>query len=186
LRYTKIKSILIVVPINTIQNWATEFNRWCPIDDPTIDYKRPYQLYILNDASKKFSQRAKIVQNWTETGGTLIIGYEMFRLLVTKKCSQTSTTTKNRTMMGVASPSTPLAADGEDEDKSIETMEGKRENLTKIIMNYFLNIEISNALINPDLVICDEGHRIKNHQASVAMALKSIRTQYENLTILFR
>lgn len=34
------------------------------------------------------------------------------------------------------------------------------------------------ALFNPDLVICDEGHRIKNHQASVAIALKSIKTQY--------
>ena len=120
------KSILVVVPINTIQNWGNEFNRWCPIDDPSIDYKRPYQLYILNEASKKFAQRAKIVQNWSETGGTLIIGYEMFRLMVTKKCSQTSTTTKNRTM-GVASPATPLGADGEDEDKNIETMEGKKK-----------------------------------------------------------
>ena len=50
---------------------------------------------------------------------------------------------------------------------------------------FILNIEIRNALINPDLVICDEGHRIKNHQASVAVALKSIKTQYENSTIDF-
>jgi RAD54-like protein 2 len=40
-----------------------------------------------------------------------------------------------------------------------------------------LIIDIRNLLINPDLVICDEGHRIKNHQAGVAIALKSIKTQ---------
>jgi RAD54-like protein 2 len=161
LRYTTAKSILVVVPINTIQNWASEFNRWCPFDDPTIEYKRPYQLYILNETSKKFTQRAKMVQNWSETGGTLIIGYEMFRLIVTKKGSQTSTsTTKNNTNIS-SSPIPPLTIDFEgEEEKNFETME-----------------DISNALINPDLVICDEGHRIKNHQASVAIALKSIKTQ---------
>ncbi|CAF4649304.1 unnamed protein product, partial [Rotaria socialis] len=38
-------------------------------------------------------------------------------------------------------------------------------------------LDVRNALLNPDLIICDEGHRIKNHQAGVAIALKSIRTQ---------
>ncbi|UJR26103.1 hypothetical protein I4U23_007449 [Adineta vaga] len=163
LRYTTAKSVLIVVPINTIQNWANEFNRWCPVDDPTIGYKRPYQLYILNETSKKFEQRAKIVRNWSQTGGTMIIGYEMFRLMVTKKTPQTSTSTRttNRIKtMNASSPSTSLFPDDEEDEKTFETIE-----------------DIRNALINPDLVICDEGHRIKNHLASVAIALKSIKTQ---------
>ena len=29
----------------------------------------------------------------------------------------------------------------------------------------------------PDLVICDEGHRIKNSHASISQALKNIRTK---------
>jgi len=138
------------VPINTIQNWLNEFNRWCPLDNPNIEYKRLFQLYILNDTSKKLTQRTKIVQDWSQTGGALIIGYEMFRLLVTKKNSSTKTN-KN----------TPVIVDLEEEEKNFETME-----------------DIRNALLNSDLVICDEGHRIKNHQASVAVALKSIRTQF--------
>jgi SNF2 family DNA or RNA helicase len=44
---------------------------------------------------------------------------------------------------------------------------------------FWFGIDTRKALLNPDLVICDEGHRIKNHLASVAIALKSIKTQYE-------
>jgi len=47
----------------------------------------------------------------------------------------------------------------------------------KIKYLIIFNIDIRNVLINPDLIICDEGHRIKNHQAGVAIALKSIKTQ---------
>ncbi|CAF3651610.1 unnamed protein product [Rotaria sordida] len=163
LRYTTAKSVLVVVPINTIQNWASEFNRWCPLNDPNIEYKRSFQLYILNEISKKFDQRAQIVQNWSQTGGTLIIGYEMFRLMVTKKYSQTGTLIKSNNYnkkVNISSPSTSLTLALEDNEKILQTME-----------------DIRNTLISSDLVICDEGHRIKNHQASVAMALKLIKTQ---------
>lgn len=113
--------MLIVVPINTIQNWLNEFNRWCPVDDPTIEYKRLFQLYILNETSKKFTQRSKIIQNWSQSGGALIMGYEMFRLLVTKK-NPMSTTKTNKS--AVNRPATPLLVDLEEEEKNFETMEG--------------------------------------------------------------
>ena len=40
--------------------------------------------------------------------------------------------------------------------------------------------EMHEALIRPgpDLVICDEGHRIKNCHASISKALKNIRTKF--------
>ena len=46
LRHTAAKSVLIVVPINTIQNWANEFHRWAPVDSPATNYQRPFQLYV--------------------------------------------------------------------------------------------------------------------------------------------
>jgi RAD54-like protein 2 len=115
-----------------------------------------------------------MVQSWSQTGGTLIMGYEMFRLLVTKKNSSSTKTNKSI----VTQPVTPVVVDLEEEEKNFETMEGNKylENRCCILIFEFLDIR--NALLNPDLVICDEGHRIKNHQASAAVALKSIRTQF--------
>ena len=129
LQYTTARTLLIVVPINTIQNWSNEFNRWCPVNNSSIEYKRSFQLYILNETSKKSTQRIKIVQNWSETGGALIIGYEMFRLLVTKKNPQANASTKStslsRTM--ISRPATPVIVDLEEEEKTFETMEGKSD-----------------------------------------------------------
>ncbi len=131
LRYTTAKLVLIVVPINTVQNWLNEFNRWCPVDNPNIEYKRLFQLYILNETSKKFTQRTKLVQNWSQTGGALIMGYEMFRLLVTKKPSSTTTTKTNKSI--VTRPATPVVVDLEEEEKNFETMEGKIDPLDPMV-----------------------------------------------------
>ena len=40
--------------------------------------------------------------------------------------------------------------------------------------------DIHEALVNPgpDLVVCDEGHRIKNSHAGISVSLKQIRTKY--------
>jgi RAD54-like protein 2 len=118
LQYTTAKAVLIVVPINTIQNWSTEFRRWCPNDNSTMNYHRAFELYVLNETSKKLTQRAKIVQNWSRTGGTLIMGYEMFRLMVTKKGSS------NKSTKATGSQSfSPMIVDLEEEDKSSEIMD---------------------------------------------------------------
>lgn len=47
-------------------------------------------------------------------------------------------------------------------------------------MTYTLYIEIQQALCKPgpDMVICDEGHRIKNDATNLSQALKRIRTRY--------
>jgi ABC-type sugar transport system ATPase subunit len=57
--------------------------------------------------------------------------------MVTKKSSQTSTSTKTT---NISSPITPLTIDLEEEDKNLETMEGKNNqkiNIIKIIFELF-------------------------------------------------
>jgi RAD54-like protein 2 len=65
---TSCKRILCIVPINTIQNWLSEFNYWLPengqqrIDtDTIINYCRPFKVFTINDYAKTFKQRSDII-----------------------------------------------------------------------------------------------------------------------------
>lgn len=46
-------------------------------------------------------------------------------------------------------------------------------------MSFVAISEVYEAIVKPgpDLVICDEGHRIKNSHASISMALKQIKSK---------
>lgn len=49
---------------------------------------------------------------------------------------------------------------------------------SRIIQLYF-SADIHSALVNPgpDLIICDEGHRIKNNHAGISQSLKQVKTK---------
>ena len=102
LRNTPSKHVMIVVPVNTLMNWISEFDRWLPEakvglkengapatnhtcnetdDDATVTRPRNFKLFSLNDSAKTMAVRVSIIKEWRETGGVLLIGYEMYRLL---------------------------------------------------------------------------------------------------------
>lgn len=69
LRCTSCKRVLCIVPINTIQNWQSEFNYWLPesgqqkLDNDTIiNYQRPFKVYLINDLAKSPNQRIEIIR----------------------------------------------------------------------------------------------------------------------------
>lgn len=159
LRHTNSKTILCIMPINTLQNWLAEFNMWLPEDPDSTPLKaqgevrpRNFKLFVLNDTHKTLNARSKIVLDWAREGGVLLIGYELYRLLSLKKV------TKRR--------GRKTARDPEEEEREAE--EHKK-----------LLDEMHAALVKPgpDLVVCDEGHRIKNSHASISVALKQIRSK---------
>jgi len=82
LRYTDARCVLIIVPVNTLQNWVAEFDMWLPVSqsggldccgtgesDPENIQKtaankcssRLFTLHILNESMKTNVQRAKVV-----------------------------------------------------------------------------------------------------------------------------
>ena len=69
--------ILLIVPVNTIVNWANEFDKWTG--------KLQHSVRYFDYSSVRMASRAKIVQNWSKLGGVLLIGAEAFTRLVKKE-----------------------------------------------------------------------------------------------------
>ncbi|TRZ01599.1 hypothetical protein DNTS_022958 [Danionella cerebrum] len=163
LRHTGAKTVLAIVPVNTLQNWLAEFNLWLPAAeslppdaDPAQVLPRTFKVHILNDEHKTTVARAKVVEAWSGDGGVLLMGYEMYRLLSLKKSFVTGRKRKSK------KPSGPVIIDLDEEERQQELMRG---------------IERAISRPGPDVVICDEGHRIKNCHASTSQALKNIRSR---------
>ncbi|KAF3689898.1 Helicase ARIP4 [Channa argus] len=163
LKNTEAHTVLAIVPVNTLQNWLTEFNLWLPPQealspetDPALVTGRTFRVHILNDEHKTTLARAKVVEDWSRDGGVLLMGYEMYRLLSMKKSFVMGKKRKSK------KPAGPIIIDLDEEDRQQELMKG---------------IEKAIARPGPDVVICDEGHRIKNYHASTSQALKNIRSR---------
>ncbi|XP_060787681.1 helicase ARIP4-like isoform X2 [Neoarius graeffei] len=163
LRHTGAHTVLAIVPVNTLHNWLAEFNLWVPTAEalpPNSDsghiIPRNFKVHILNDEHKTTSSRAKVVEDWYRDGGVLLMGYEMYRLLSLKKSFVTGRKKKN------TKPREPVIIDVNQEDHHQELMKGIKRAL---------------AQPGPDVVVCDEGHRIKNWHASTSQALKGIGTR---------
>ncbi|XP_065367336.1 helicase ARIP4 isoform X2 [Calliphora vicina] len=153
LRYTPSKHVVCVMPINTLQNWLAEFDMWIPKQSDNPEYIRPrhFDVFVLNDQQKTLTARAKVILQWKERGGVLLIGYELYRLLALK-----------------------LSTAGKRRSKKCQTANDNFTESRSRVMD-----EVYEALVKPgpDLIICDEGHRIKNAQAGISQALKQIGTR---------
>ncbi|XP_055985930.1 helicase ARIP4 isoform X2 [Sorex fumeus] len=162
-RHTPAKTVLAIVPVNTLQNWLAEFNMWIPAPEALPADNKPeevqprfFKVHILNDEHKTMAARAKVMSDWVSEGGVLLMGYEMYRLLTLKKSFATGRPKKTKKR------SHPVIIDLDEEDRQ---QEFRRE------------FEKALCRPGPDVVICDEGHRIKNCQASTSQALKNIRSR---------
>ncbi|XP_057673104.1 helicase ARIP4-like isoform X1 [Corythoichthys intestinalis] len=162
-RYTKAHTVLAIVPVNTLQNWLAEFNMWVPDAEALTPNSnngpvrpRTFKVHILNDEHKNTASRAKVVESWAQDGGVLLMGYEMYRLLSLKKNLFSGRKKKSKKTAG------PAVINLDEEDRQQKLLKA---------------VERALARPGPDVVICDEGHRIKNCHASTSQALKNIRTK---------
>lgn len=183
LRHTSANKVLCIVPINTIQNWLAEFNMWLPPkpgpmadsngmmvepgDSSKIRY-REFEVFLLNEAQKTTLSRSKVIGEWNKYGGVLLLGYELFRLLATVTPSMSS----SKSMPSNRKKKSPASSDKTNGEPEVIDLDEEEKHME-------LLIGVQKALCNPgaDLVICDEGHRIKNDQSNISQALKRVHTR---------
>lgn len=69
----KLRTVLIIAPKNTLQNWVNEFEKWITHDEHLI------KVFNIDSGTTSESDRVKKLRQWYQHGGVMIIGYEMFR-----------------------------------------------------------------------------------------------------------
>ncbi|KAM7538471.1 hypothetical protein Aperf_G00000069773 [Anoplocephala perfoliata] len=157
-----------------------------------------FRLHVIKDTTKSLDARYQVVSEWTKVGGVLLMGYEMFRMLTSpKKQTRVNSAPSMNAFIysgggGIGNiplsvtanslfqppPPPPFLSDMDKPSSrkrrrpvmiDIEKEE-KEEHMLK-------DMRIALADPGPQIVICDEGHRIKNSEASISRALKAIRTK---------
>jgi SNF2 family DNA or RNA helicase len=70
----QVSRTLVLCPPGLLDNWMDELLLWTP-DDLLGELRKV-------DSSVKLSERLQIVTDWANDGGVLLLGYEMFRILI--------------------------------------------------------------------------------------------------------
>nr|VZI32103.1 unnamed protein product [Spirometra erinaceieuropaei] len=132
--------------------------------DTLLHRIRPFKLHTIKDTTKSLEARYQVIHDWMQAGGVLLLGYEMFRLLTNPRkppSAAVSSTSEDRSR-GSRKKRKPITIDLDQEEKRSKMW-----------------FDMRAALVDPgpQIVICDEGHRIKNSEACISKALKAIRTR---------
>uniref|UniRef100_A0A669EH28 RAD54 like 2 n=1 Tax=Oreochromis niloticus TaxID=8128 RepID=A0A669EH28_ORENI len=135
-RHTQAHTVLAIVPVNTLQNWLSEFNTWVPPPealppdpDPAVVTPRTFKVHILNDEHKNTTARAKVVEDWARDGGVLLMGYEMYRLLSLKKSFVAGRKKKSKKAAG------PVVIDLDEEDRQQELQDRNERTTSQALKN---------------------------------------------------
>lgn len=118
--------------------------------------------------------RTDMLKNWHECGGVLIMGYEMYRNLSQSK------RVRNKKHKKIFAETLV--------DPGIKNLSDSliliNIYLGTYIFEAFLFAELINKCISfwlpytgPDLVVCDEGHILKNDKSSTSIAMNAVRTK---------
>ena len=71
-----LKTVLLVVPVNTVANWENEFRRWISDD---LD---PYYIRLSNLTEVKQWGRSESIRTWKQEGGVLLLSEGLFKTLM--------------------------------------------------------------------------------------------------------
>jgi len=122
----KTHRVLVLCPLNTVDNWCHEFRMW------TEDAEESLKIHRLWEG-KNNKSRADDLKFWKNKGGVGIMNYDLFRLLVGGAKKKTKSTIQQTFQEALADP-------------------------------------------GPDIIICDEGHLLKNHTTKLSKTVNMVST----------
>ncbi|CAI5715171.1 unnamed protein product [Peronospora destructor] len=131
------KHVLILAPTICVRNWEAEIVKWLGKKEA-----RRLGLFTLESSrEKKMKDRVFVVKKWYKRGGILIMGYELYRLLVLQSSGEEKVATGNQKYA-------------------------------------YLMKQVYSCLSDPgpDLIVLDEGHRVRNHKSKMVKALAHVKT----------
>jgi transcriptional regulator ATRX len=70
----KLRTVLIIVPVNVAYNWQREFAKWVP-------WEKKVDVTVLGESGSSMVSRTRELQQWYSEGGVMIIGFDMYRNL---------------------------------------------------------------------------------------------------------
>ncbi|CAF0869519.1 unnamed protein product [Rotaria sp. Silwood1] len=161
------KTFTTIVLVHTLLRYSTlthvrRILILCPINT-SINWKHEFHdwlkdleptinVYLFNNDDIRTEKREDFLRFWYENGGVLLMGYEMYRQLT------------------FTSDDKP-----DDQIRNILKQDKKIPSLIEQI-----NIDKYRKYLRnpgPDLIICDEGHIIKNPRSAIACTLAKVRTR---------
>ncbi|OQR82539.1 hypothetical protein ACHHYP_15883 [Achlya hypogyna] len=148
------RTALILCPTVCIMNWVAEFRKW--LHESSLEH---CPLFQMETASNKATPECRIetLNKWQASGGVMVLGYEMYRILLnpTRAAPEPVLQATTRLTEGTI----------EFSDRHELTQDKQLRRLAELLCSP-----------GPDLVALDEGHRIKDPTSILCTSLERITT----------
>jgi hypothetical protein len=188
-----IRTVLIVAPVNTLDNWLNEYKRWTPAEL----YGELNVTSVMSMVGEKaaWGPRLQALRRWHEQGGVMVMGYDMYRRLTNPEASKVS---KKKAATGVSTATGANREDNSGNSSSASAVKpaggapaglGNRSNAggrgagagsPGVSSISLANIQEARRYLQdpgPDLVVADEAHTIKEPAAIISKVMNQIRTK---------
>uniref|UniRef100_A0A7E4WBQ3 Helicase ATP-binding domain-containing protein n=1 Tax=Panagrellus redivivus TaxID=6233 RepID=A0A7E4WBQ3_PANRE len=150
----EVPKVLIVVPKNVVLNWRNEFEKWLSRGDANLETFDVMEL----DSFKSDEDRRMCLKNWHrgKNPSVMIMGYDMFRILTQREEDR---------------PPPPKPRNGKPpKPKKVTHKMRKFMEMQKEFRKYLQDP-------GPDMIICDEGHKLKNDESQLSKTMMRITTR---------